>query len=346
MDNNDKYLSGSRRFTYSRWDGTQQISELDANSLMEALGDELIENGDPNSALRRLMQRGLDFDGGHLEGLREILQKLRQKRQETIEQHNLGGVYDEINEALEQVMATERESLDAVENRFRDDERQEEINKEALQARRDELDMLEHENLASRVKGLTDYDFTSNAAAQRFEELVEDLREQLMQQSIDQMAGEMKNMSSEDMSRMKDMLSALNQMLNEHQQGENPDFEKFMEKYGDFFPENPQSLEELLEVMAQRMATMAQILNSMTPEQRAQLEELSEQLLEDMDLRWQMDQLSENLREAFPKMGWEQSVEFQGDDSLNLPEAIQTFEDLADLDRLDQMLRNVSNPGA
>ena len=62
--------------------------------------------------------------------MREILQKLRQKRQETIEQHNLGGVYDEINEALEQVMATERESLDAVENRFRDDERQEEINKE------------------------------------------------------------------------------------------------------------------------------------------------------------------------------------------------------------------------
>ena len=83
-----------------------------------------------------------------------------------------------------------------------------------------------------------------------------------MQQSIDQMAGEMKNMSSEDMSRMKDMLSALNQMLNDHQQGESPDFEKFMEKYGDFFPENPQSLEELLEVMAQRMATMAQILNS------------------------------------------------------------------------------------
>ena len=165
VDSNSKYPAGIRRFTYSKWDGTQQISELDANSLMEALGDELIENGDPNSALRRLMQRGLDFEGGHLEGLREILQKLRQKRQETIEQHNLGGIYDEINEALEQVMSTERESLDAVENRFRDDDRQQEINEEALQSRRDQLDMLEHENLASRVKGLSDYDFTSTTAA-------------------------------------------------------------------------------------------------------------------------------------------------------------------------------------
>tara|TARA_A100001037_G_scaffold151180_2_gene136574 strand:- start:1321 stop:3243 length:1923 start_codon:yes stop_codon:yes gene_type:complete len=313
---------------------------------MEALGDELIEHGDPNSALRRLMQRGLDFEGGRLEGLRDILQKLRQKRQDTIEQNSLGGIYDEINEALEQVISTERESLEAIQNRFRDDKRKQEINDEALKARRDELDLLEHENLASRVKGLSDYDFTSTAAAQKFEELVNDLREQLMQQAIDQMAGEMKNMTSEDMSRMKDMLAALNEMLNQKQEGEEPDFEKFMHEYGDFFPENPKSLEELLEVMAQRMATMEQILNSMSPEQRAQLEELSEQLLEDMDLRWQMDQLSENLREAFPKMGWEQAVEFKGDNSLNLPEAIQTFEDLADLDRLEQMLRNVSNPGA
>ena len=346
MHDETRHFSGVRRFTYSKWDGTQQISELDANALMEALGDELIEHGDPNSALRRLMQRGLDFEGGRLEGLRDILQKLRQKRQDTIEQNSVGGIYDEINEALEQVISTERESLEAIQNRFRDDKRKQEINDEALKARRDELDLLEHENLASRVKGLSDYDFTSTAAAQKFEELVNDLREQLMQQAIDQMAGEMKNMTSEDMSRMKDMLAALNEMLNQKQEGEEPDFEKFMHEYGDFFPENPKSLEELLEVMAQRMATMEQILNSMSPEQRAQLEELSEQLLEDMDLRWQMDQLSENLREAFPKMGWEQAVEFKGDNSLNLPEAIQTFEDLADLDRLEQMLRNVSNPGA
>ncbi len=346
MHDETRHFSGVRRFTYSKWDGTQQISELDANALMEALGDELIEHGDPNSALRRLMQRGLDFEGGRLEGLRDILQKLRQKRQDTIEQNSLGGIYDEINEALEQVISTERESLEAIQNRFRDDKRKQEINDEALKARRDELDLLEHENLASRVKGLSDYDFTSTAAAQKFEELVNDLREQLMQQAIDQMAGEMKNMTSEDMSRMKDMLAALNEMLNQKQEGEEPDFEKFMHEYGDFFPENPKSLEELLEVMAQRMAMMEQILNSMSPEQRAQFEELSEQLLEDMDLRWQMDQLSENLREAFPKMGWEQAVEFKGDNSLNLPEAIQTFEDLADLDRLEQMLRNVSNPGA
>ena len=91
-----------------------------------------------------------------------------------------------------------------------------------------------------------------------------------------------------------------------------------MERYGDFFPENPQTLDELLEVMAQRMAAMQAMLNSMTPEQRAQLQSLSDQLLEDMDLRWQVDQLGQNLQAAFPDMGWDRSYDFSGQDPLGL----------------------------
>ena len=102
---------------------------------------------------------------------------------------------------------------------------------------------------------------------------------------------------------MKDMLAELNQMLEQRERGEEPDFEGFMERFGDFFPENPQTLDELLEIMAQRMAAMQAMLNSMTPEQRAQLQGLAEQLLEDMDLRWQVDQLGENLQQPVPADG-------------------------------------------
>ena len=117
------------------------------------------------------------------------------------------------------------------------------------------------------------------------------LRQQLMQQMVDQMSGAMQNMTPEDMARMKDMMAGLNDMLEKHQRGEDPGFEEFMEKFGDFFPENPQIVDELLEIMAQRMAAMQAMMNSMTPEQRAQLQQLTDQLMEDMDLRWQMDQL-------------------------------------------------------
>ena len=117
---------------------------------------------------------------------------------------------------------------------------------------------------------------------------------------------------------MKDMLAELNQMLEQRERGEEPDFEGFMERFGDFFPGNPQTLDELLEQMAQSMAQMQQLLNSMSPEQRAQLQELANALLDDMDLRWQMDQLGQNLRNAFPQMGWGQRMGFRGDEPLPL----------------------------
>ena len=330
----------SRRFTYSSWDGTQSVPDLDADALLQAMGDELIEHGDPNAALRRILHGGLEVDGERLQGLREMLERLRQQRQEMLEQHDLGGVYDEIRDALGEVMETERGSLDGLE------EVGDDVVAESTRRRREQLDLIGHENLAGQVSGLTDYDFTSTEAAERFEELLEELRRQLMQQAVDQMAGAMQDLSPEDLARMKDMLAELNQMLEQRRAGEVPDFDGFMERYGDFFPENPQTLDELLEVMARRMAAMQQMLNSMTPEQRAQLQELSEQLLGDMDLQWQMDQLGDHLRELFPQMGWEQSRNFTGQDPLDMGEAMDIFDELADLDQLEQMLRGASSPGA
>ena len=330
----------SRRFTYSSWDGTQSVVDLDADALLQAMGDELIEHGDPNAALRRILHGGLEVDGERLQGLREMLERLRQQRQEMLEQHDLGGVYDEIRDALGEVMETERGSLDGLE------EVGDDVVAESTQRRREQLDLIGHENLAGQVRGLTDYDFTSTEAAEHFEELLEELRRQLMQQAVDQMAGAMQDLSPEDLARMKDMLAELNQMLEQRRAGEVPDFDGFMERYGDFFPENPQTLDELLEVMARRMAAMQQMLNSMTPEQRAQLQELSEQLLGDMDLQWQMDQLGDHLRELFPQMGWEQSRNFTGQDPLDMGEAMDIFDELADLDQLEQMLRGASSPGA
>ncbi|MDP6974963.1 MAG: hypothetical protein QF575_00195 [Acidimicrobiales bacterium] len=330
----------SRRFTYSRWDGTQAVPNLDADALLDALGDELIEHGDPNAALRRILQSGLEVDGERLQGLREMLERLREQRRERLEQHDLGGVYDEIRDALGEVVERERASLDDLEAGG------DEVAAASAQQRRQDLDLVEHENLAGQVRALQDYDFTSAEAAERFEELLDQLRQQLMQQAVDQMAGAMQDLSPEDLARMKDMLAELNGMLEQRRAGQEPDFDGFMERYGDFFPEDPQTLDELLEVIARRMAAMQQMLNSMTPEQRAQLQELSEQLLGDMDLQWQVDQLGGHLRDLFPQMGWEQSRDFTGQDPLGMGEAMELFEDLADLDQLEQMLRGASSPGA
>lgn len=337
-----------QRFTYSRWDGTQKGFDLDADAVLSEITDDLLYHGDLNAALRRLMRSGMtDKDGNRIEGLTEMLERIRERRQEIQDSGDLGGVYSEIADALNDIVDEERH---AIEQAVRDaeqsgDERRAQTARDSSMDRNFRLDMLP-DDLAGKVKELQSYDFESGDAKRRFDELMDKLREQMMQQFLDQMKGDMEQMSPEDMQRMKDMISELNQMIERRNNGEDPKFEEFMEKYGDFFPENPQSLDELLEIMAQRMQAMQAMLNSMTPEQRAQLQQLSDQLMEDMDLQWQMQQLSEHLQGMFPQQGWGKEYQFDGTEQMGMGEAMQAMQNMGQLDQLENLIRNASNPSA
>jgi uncharacterized protein with von Willebrand factor type A (vWA) domain len=338
------------RFTYSRWDGTQVGFELDAERIFEEITDDLLYHGDLNNALRRMMQSGFtDRNGERLQGMREMLEKLRRKRKDSLDQYDLGGVYDDIAQELRDIVEQERRALDDLMRQAREsgDQRRQEVTQEANEERNFQLDMLPPD-LAGQVRELQQYDFASSEAREQFEQLMDKLRQQLMQSYFNQMSGAMQNVSPEQMQRMKDMLGALNDLLQQHQQGEDTtqSFDEFMQRYGDFFPENPRNVEELLEVMAQRMAAMQSMLNSMTPEQRAQLQGLAEQLLDDLDLRWQVDQLGQNLRSMFPQMGWERGYDFSGQDPLGFAEAVDLMQQLGDIDQLENLMRGATNPGA
>jgi uncharacterized protein with von Willebrand factor type A (vWA) domain len=336
------------RFNYSRWDGTQRGFEFDAQSIVDEITDDLLYHGDVNAALRRLMQEGMRNErGDQLMGLREMMQRLRERREEIKDRGDLGGVYSEVAAELDDLVDEERHAIDdalmAAEKSG--DQRRAEVAKESAQERNFRLDMLPSD-LAGKINELEHYDFQSSESKQRFEALLEKLRQQIMQQMLDQMSGEVENLTPQDMQRMKDMMAALNEMLESRERGEDPKFEQFMENFGDFFPENPQTLDELLEIMAQRMANAQAMLNSMTPEQRDQMRQLSEKLLEDMDLRWQMDQLSQKLQGMFPQKGWGQSHEFTGDEPMGFGQAMQAMQELGELDQLDNLLRNASSPSA
>ena len=336
------------RFTYSRWDGTQRGFDLDADALFDELTDDLLYHGDVNSALRRMMQEGMrDRNGERLQGLRELMEKLRQQRQDRLDQFDLGGVYSEIADELNDIVDEERHAIDnATQAAERSgDDRRAQTARDAAADRNFRLDMLP-DDLAGKVRELQAYDFESAEAAQRFEQLLDKIRQQLTQQMVEQMSGAMQSMTPEDMQHMKDMIAGLNEMLGKRERGEDPEFEKFMEEFGDFFPENPETLDELLEQMAKRMAAMQAMMNSMSPEQRAQLQQLSDQLLEDMDLRWQMSQLGQNLQSMYPQMGWGQGYQFEGSDPMGMGQAMQTMQELGDLDQLENLLRNATSPGA
>ena len=336
----------SARFTYSRWDGTQTGYSVNADEILDELTDDLLMHGDLQAALRRLMREGMtDKDGNRIEGLREMMDRIRQRKKDLEESGDLGGVYSEIADALKDIVDEERH---AVENAVRDaeasgDERRAETARDAAMERNFRLDMMP-EDLAGLVRELQSYDFESQEAKERFEEMLEKLRQQMMQQVVDQMSEGMQNMTPEDMSRMKDMMAALNQMIEKREQGEDPEFEKFMEEFGDFFPENPETLDELLENMAQRMQAMQDFMNSLTPEQRSQMQQLSDQLMEDMDLSWQMQQLGEKLSQMFPQPGNGQGYNFRGEQPMDMQQAMQAMAEMGQLNDMEAMMRQAASP--
>jgi uncharacterized protein with von Willebrand factor type A (vWA) domain len=334
------------RFTYSRWDGTQRGFDVNADSLLDQLADDLMYHGDPTSALRRMMQDGLrDANGERIQGLREMLERLRDRQEEIKSSGDLDGIYKEIDDALNDVLDEERHAIDDSVRAARDsgDERRLETATESAAMRHARLGMMP-DDLAGKVAELQRYDFVSNDAQRRFDELMERLRQQVLQQQLDQMSSAMQNLTPEDLQRTKDMMAALNEMIDKRERGEDPGFEAFMDEFGDFFPENPENLDELLEQMARRMAEAQSMLNSMSPEQRDQLQRLSEQLLDDMDLRWQFDQLARNMQSLFPQLGQMPGESFSGSAPLGFQQAMQAFRDLEDAKALEAMLKNASSP--
>ena len=336
----------ARRFVYSRWDGSQRGFDVDADLLMEQITDEVIHHGDVDAALRRIMERGLRTpDGRQMPGLAELRDRIRDRREEISESGELDGSLAEAARELADIIDEERHAIEnARDNATRSgDERRAENANAAADERQMRLDLLP-DDLAGRMQSLQSYNFESAEAARRFDELSERLRSEMMQQIVDRVSEGMESVTPEDVQRTKEMLSALNEMIANRDQGEDPKFDEFMDEYGDMFPDNPETLDELLESIARRMAAMQAMMNSMSPEQREQLARLSQQFMDDMDLQWQMDQLSSSLQAQFGSFNSESSYEMAGDSPMSMSQALDAMAEMGRLDELEGMLDAATSP--
>ena len=310
---------------YSRWDGTQAVPDLDADDVLDEIADDVLGYGDLKSALQRLLQQGMrPPDGARMPGLKDLLDKLRQQKQQRMQRYDLGSSLEDIARKLDDVVKTERQGIERdLQGRERDRRRQalEQIPPDA----------------AGRLRELQNYDFHDEQAEQKFQDLLASLRAQAMQPFMQGMQNALGNMSPEDLKRMREMIQDLNRMLRERAEGGEPDFEKFKQKWGSQFP-GAESLDELLDQIAQRMAGMQSLMNSLSPAQRAQLDEMMRSLfLKDERLEAAMRQLGMHLSEMIDEMA--QRYPFRGDEQVGLDEAMRLMEEMQKLDALEQELR-------
>ena len=312
------------RARYSRWDGTQDPfgPDLAAGDLLDELSEDILAGAGAEGAISRMLRRGMQGRFGGLDALRQRLREARAREQERL---NLTGPLQELGERLDEIVDRERSTLSF---KAEDDARM----------RESFLDQLPPD-VPGRIRELTDYRFVDSEAQRRFDELLEHLREQVMGAYFRRMAEGLQSMSAEDIQRFKDMLAELNRMIEQRENGEPFDFDGFMQRYGDLFPDQPRNLDELLEGMARRMAALSRLMASLSTEQRAELQALAEQAMQDLDLAFEVDRLGANLASMFPDMPWDDPALAAGEDAQPLSATVDAMERLHEYEDLDRAIR-------
>ena len=307
---------------YRRWDGTQDPlgEDVDIGDVLQQLGDDLLAGAGGRQALQRLLRRGV----GDRAGLDELRERVRRQREalraELDEQSPLQWVQDELDE----IESLERAAID-------------ESDDDGLLARLS-LDHMPPDP-AGRMRAFTGHAFQSDEARNLFEELQDRLRRELLDTTVRGLSDAMSSVTPEDLAAVTAMLADLNELLAARDRGEDTTdgFREFMQRHGELFPEHPADLDELLAVLARRAMAMQGLLRSMSPAQRAQLQDLARQVLDDPDLAAQLQQLRGHLAQALPSLDLHGDVP-QRDDAGPLGGLVDGWEQLADLSALEDAL--------
>jgi uncharacterized protein with von Willebrand factor type A (vWA) domain len=372
----DALAALARRARYSRWDGTQQVPDLDADEILDELSNDVMAEGDLAEALRRLMERGWrsgDPTRPDLPGLQDLMDRLARRREELRERFDLGDVLGDIRRELEEIVAQERAGVerrlersseapgdrsdaaatgaaDPADPAAADPAAPAELPDPALQKmlrdvaskRLDQLDALPRD-VGERIRDLREYDFLEPDARDRFNELVERLGKQVLDQFVGGMSDAIRSMTPEDLAANREMVRDLNELIRQRIGGRDPDVREFLAKHGRFFP-GAQSFDDIIDQLAQRMAAMQSLMRSMSPEQRAELQSMVEALLRDDRLMVDLAELASNLDLLLPG-GLGDRVRFEGEESLSLDGALAQIARLQAMERLEDALTDVDGPG-
>ena len=338
--------NSSPRKRYSAWDGSQE-QKLDADEVMKALADDLMEYGDLRWAMRNLMSRGMPIpQGGYMQGLRDMMRQLREQKQRQLKRFNLDSIFEDFRERLDEIIQMERDRIEEWKNKEQDDAGESSFSdslfKDIAERNEQTLDELP-ENLAAQIKELEKFEFINPEAQKKFLELLNELREAMTNTFFKDIQNMVNNLSDGDIERMKEMLKALNDMLVKHISGEDPGFDEFMQEFGDMFGDDPpQNIEQLLEQMRQQMEAAQSLMNSMSPEQRQALQDMFSGRFGDPELEAEMAKLAKELDFLNPDG---QGYRFDGNESIDLREAMQLMREMHETDDLLEQMQAAERRG-
>ncbi|AGZ42483.1 vWA domain-containing protein [Actinoplanes friuliensis] len=319
------------RFRYGAWrDGPDPLAPpYDVRGAVDEVGERVLAGDNLRDALRDLLRRG-PRDG---RGLDDLEARARRMRREALRRGNLDGAVTRAQQLLDQALAAERDEL-----RGRDDD--DSRFNEAV------LDNLPR-STSQAVQELSDYNWASDEARATYQQILDGLRREVVEQRFAGMKDALQGRDPATDARVSEMVGDLNDLLAKHARGEDTDdaFQQFMSKHGEFFPENPENIDELVDSLARRAAAAERLMRSLSPQQREELSQLMDQALGDGPLRGQLGELTDNLRALRPELNWNRGERMRGNEDLGYGDATAALGELGELDDLLEQLGQ-EHPGA
>ena len=315
---------GRRDSRYSAYTGGPDplAPPVDLREALEQIGEDVMAGSSPRRALSELLRRG----NKNLKGADRLAAEVNRRRRELLGRNNLDGTLQEIKNLLDEAVLAERKELARA---LDDDARFAEMQIESLSP-----------SPAKAVQELADYDWRSPQAREKYEAIKDLLGREMLDQRFAGMKQALENATDADRQSVNEMLDDLNELLDKHANGQDTkeDFDEFMAKHGQHFPENPRNVDELLDSLAQRAAAAQRFRNSLSAEQRAELDALAQQAFGSPQLMEALGRLDSHLRAARPGEDWDGSAEFSGDNPLGMGEGAQALADIAELEQLAEQL--------
>ena len=302
---------------------------VDLREALEQIGQDVMAGTSPRRALSELLRRGTK----NMTGADRLAAEANRRRRDLLRRNNLDGTLQEIKKLLDEAVLAERKELARA---LDDDARFGELQLDALPA-----------SPAKAVQELSEYNWRSPEARQKYDQIKDLLGREMLDQRFSGMKEALEGATDADRQRVNEMLDDLNDLLDKHSRGEDTqqDFEDFMDKHGEFFPESPRNVDELLDSLAKRAAAAQRFRNSLSQEQRDELDALAQQAFGSSSLMQALNRLDAHLQAARPGEDWEGSERFSGDNPFGMGEGSQALSDIAELEQLADQLSQ-SYPGA
>ena len=309
--------------------------------MLAAIANDLTEYGDLRWALRNLLSRGMRTGDNNVPGLRDIMRKLRDRRRERLEQFDLSSVMRDIERQLADIIEMEQDTIDEWLERD-DEEYADRVLKDIAERNQEALDDLP-DDVGGKMKALEGHEFLNPDAQRKFLELLNQLRSAMTRTFFNDVERMVKQMSGEDIERMKHMMKALNEMLTRKIANKDPGFDDFMRQFGDMFGDDPPaSLDDLLDQMRKQMAAAQSLMASLSPQQREQLKSLMADRFGDPELEDELVKLAKEMDFLNPDG---KRYVFGGGDELDLEAAMRLMGEMRDLDQLMDQVREAERSG-